>query len=162
MLEKYEEILAEPSELPPDPKTNHNITLVAGLQPVNVHPYRYPHYQKNEIENMTNEMLHQRLIHHNISPFSFPVLLVKKKNGSWRFCIDYRALNAIIIRDRFPIPTMDELMDELHGTVIFSKLNLRAGLPGYHQIWIANEDVHKTAFRTHLGHYEFTVMPFGL
>ncbi|CAJ2644785.1 unnamed protein product [Trifolium pratense] len=159
LLHTYKELFKTPNTLPPHRSHNHSIPLIEGHNPVKVKPYRYPHSQKNQIELMVQDMLQQGIIQPSTSPFSSPIVLVKKKDGTWRFCTDYRALNAITVKDSFPIPTVDELLDELFGANFFSKLDLRSG---YHQILLQPEDRYKTAFRTHQGLYEWLVMPFGL
>ncbi|CAA0806551.1 Uncharacterized mitochondrial protein AtMg00850, partial [Striga hermonthica] len=159
LLEEFDQVLDEPKGLPPHREFDHRIPLVEEGRAVHVHPYRYVHFQKIEIERQVGEMLESGIIQHSTSPFSSPVLLAKKKDGTWRFCTDYRALNAATVKDRFTIPCVDDMLDELGGARYFSKLDLRAG---YHQISLAKEDVPKTAFRTHQGHYEYLVMPFGL
>jgi len=159
LLHKYQAVFQSPHGLPPSRTHNHNILLLPNSAPVRVCPYRYPHSQKTEIERLVTEILAEGIIQPNSSFFSSLMLLVKKKDSTWRFCIDYRALNAVTIKDLFPMPTVDELLDEFFGAQFFSKLDLRFD---YHQILVQLADRHKTAFQTHHNLYECLVMPFGL
>lgn len=159
VLQKYKSVFTEPQGLPPVRKHDHKIPLLQGSQPVNQRCYRVPYVQKTEIERQVKEMLNSGIIQESSSPFASPIILVKKKDGTWRMCVDYRRLNEITIKNKYPIPVIDELLDELRGASWFTKLDLRSG---YHQIRVAPEDIHKTAFKTHQGLYEFKVMPFGL
>lgn len=159
LIQKYHLIFQTPAELPPHRVVDHSISLLPGAVPVNCRPYRYSPAQKDEIEKQVIEMLNSGLITQSCSPFASPVLLVKKKDNTWRFCVDYRKLNSLTVKNKFPLPIVDELLDELAGAQYFSKLDLKSG---YHQIRMKEEDEHKTAFKTHHGHFQFRVMPFGL
>jgi hypothetical protein len=159
IVNQFQDIFSPPQGLPPHRPTNQCIPLIPGATPPNIRPYMMSHNQKNIIEEIIKEMLHNKEIQPSSSLFSSPVILVKKKDKSWRLCVDYRSLNDLTIKNRYPIPVIEDLLDELHGATIFSKLDFRSG---YHQIRMNPKDIHKTAFSTHMGHYEYKVMPFRL
>jgi hypothetical protein len=159
ILTQFPDVFATPTTLPPQHACDHNIPLILGAQPVNMRPYRHKPELKTEIEHQVTELLESGIIQHNTNQFSSPAILVKKKDGTWRLCVDYRALNSMTVVSKYPVPIIDELLDELVGAKWFSKMDLRAG---YHQIRLKEGEEYKTAFQTHSGHWEYKVMPFGL
>ena len=159
LLHQYADVFTDPQTLPPQRSYDHTIPLVPDAVPFNSRPYHYSPQHKTEIEKQVKYLLEHGLITHSNSPFASPVLLVKKKDGSWRFCVDYRKLNALTVKNKFPLPIIEEILDELQGSRIFTKLDMKSG---YHQVRMLPADEHKTAFKTHHGHYQFKVMPFGL
>ncbi|KAJ0557459.1 putative nucleotidyltransferase, Ribonuclease H [Helianthus annuus] len=145
--------------LPPDREVEFRIHLIPGTTPIAKAPYRLAPTEMLELKKQLDELLSKGFIQPSSSPWGAPVLFVKKKDGSMRMCIDYRELNKVTIKNRYPLPRIDDLFDQLQGARYFSKIDLRSG---YHQLKVQEEDIPKTAFRTRYGHYEFTVMPFGL
>lgn len=144
---------------PPQRNNAFTIELEPGTAPVSRAPYRLAPAEMAELKKQLEELVEKGFIRPSSSPWGAPVLFVKKKDGSLRLCIDYRGLNKVTVKNKYPLPRIDELMDQLEGATWFSKIDLASG---YHQIPIHEEDIRKTAFRTRYGHYEFVVMPFGL
>eukprot|EP00253_Pinus_taeda_P020872 PITA_20872 len=137
-------VFDKPRELPPSRgEHDHSITLVPRAQPPNVRPYRYPFTQNNEIEKIIKELLEAGIIRPSISPYSSSVVMVLKKDGEWHMCPNFKALNKLMVKDKFPLPVVDDLLDELNGAQFFTKLDLRSG---YHQICVKELDIPKTAF----------------
>jgi hypothetical protein len=149
----------EDIQLPPNRSHSHTIPFIPGAQPFRLRPYRFNPSQKDEIEKQVLELLQNGMIQESASPFASPVLLVKKKSGEWRMCVDYRRLNSMTIKNRYPMPVMEEFLDELHGACWFSSLDLRSR---FNQIRVNPADQYKTAFQTHNDHYEYRVMPYGV
>jgi hypothetical protein len=141
LLHEFEPLFAEPTGLPPQRSRCHRIRPFLDTAPVPVRPYRYAHAQKTELERQCNDMLRQGIIKHSSSAFSTSVVLIKKADSSWRFCVDYRVLNARTIKDKFPIPVVEELFDELHHARFFTKLDLCSG---YHQVLMHPNDIPYT------------------
>ena len=142
--------------LPSERETDFPIDLVPGTAPISLPPYRMAPAELKELKVQLQELVDRGF---SISPWGAPMLFVKKKDGTWRLCVDYRQLNKVTIRNKYPLPRIDDLFDQLQGAKVFSKIDLRSG---YHQLRIRESDVPKTTFRTRYGHYEFLVMSFGL
>jgi hypothetical protein len=135
------------------------IDLKPGIEPIARTPYRMSTPELQELKMKLKELLDLGLIHPSVSPWGAPIIFVRKKDGSWRLCIDYRQLNKSTIKNQYPLLRIDDLFDQMKGVTMFSKIDLRSG---YHQLRIKEEYIPKTTFKTRFGHYEFTVLPFGL
>nr|GEU72486.1 putative reverse transcriptase domain-containing protein [Tanacetum cinerariifolium] len=138
--------------IPPTCQVEFQIDLVPGAAPVARAPYRLAPSEMKELSDQLKELADKGFIRPSSSPWGAPVLFVKKKDGSFRMCIDYRKLNKLTVKNRYPLPRIDDLFDQLQGSSVYSKIDLRSG---YHQLRVREEDIPKTAFRTRYGHYEF-------
>ncbi|GKA03189.1 putative reverse transcriptase domain-containing protein [Tanacetum coccineum] len=129
-----------------------------GAAPVARAPYRLAPFEMKELSDQLKELFDKGFIRPSSSPRGAPILFVKKKDGSFRMCINYRELNKLTVKNRYPLPRINDLFDQLQGSSVYSKIDLRSG---YHQLRVREEDIPKTAFKTRYGHYEFQVIPFG-
>ncbi|KAH0669077.1 hypothetical protein KY289_023570 [Solanum tuberosum] len=145
--------------VPPEREIDFGIDLLPDTQPISIPPYRMAPAELKELKEQLRDLLEKGFIRPSQSPWGAPVLFVKKKDGSFRMCIDYRQLNRVTVKNKYPLPSIDDLFDQLQGASHFSKIDLRSG---YHQVKVRECDIPKTAFRTRYRHYEFVVMSFGL
>jgi hypothetical protein len=161
ILDEYHDVFPDelPAGLPPQRTIDHRIDIVPGSAPPSRPTYRMSDIELAEVKKQLTELQRLGFIRPSKSPYGAPILFVKKKDGTLRMCIDYRALNKITIKNKYPLPRIDELLDRLYGATIFTKIDLRSG---YHQVRIHPNDIDKTAFNTRYGHYEYLVLPFGL
>ncbi|PKA62661.1 RNA-directed DNA polymerase like [Apostasia shenzhenica] len=160
VINEYSNVFSEDLPgLPPDREIEFAIDLIPGIGPISKAPYRMVISELQELKTQVHELLDKGYIRPRVSPWGAPVLFVKKKDDTLRMCIDYRELNRVTIKNKYPLPRIDDLFDLLHGASVFSKIDLRSG---YYQLKIKNKDIPKIAFRTRYGHYEYLVMLFGL
>ncbi|GJT54905.1 putative reverse transcriptase domain-containing protein [Tanacetum coccineum] len=160
IIQNFPEVFPEDlSGLPPTRQVEFQIDLIPGAALVARAPYRLAPSEMKELSEKLKELSDKGFIRPSSLPWGAPVLFVKKKDGSFRMCIDYRELNKLTVKNRYPLPRFNDLFDQLQGSNIYSKIDLQSG---YHQLRVREEDIPKMAFRTRYGHYEFQVMPFGL
>jgi hypothetical protein len=159
VFEEFECVFREVLGLPRKRDIDFSINLMSGATPVSKTPYRMSTPELKELQMKLEELLNKGYIHPSVSPWGSPILFMKKKDGTLRLCFDFRQLNKVTIKNKYHLPRIDDLFDQLKDAKIFSKIDHRSR---YHQVRIKEEDINKTTFRTRYGHYEFTVMPFGL
>ena len=161
LLEEFSDLFWEqlPNGRPPKRSVEFEINMVEAAVPPNKPPYRLSPKEHDELQAQIDDLLAQGHIRPSQSPYGAPVLFVPKKDGRWRMCIDYRALNKQTIRDQYPLPRIDDLLDRLGKARHFTMLDL---VSGYHQIAVREKDIPKMAFRVQWGQFEFVVMPFGV
>jgi hypothetical protein len=145
--------------MPPDREIEFAIDLVPGTAPISKRPYRMAPQELVELKKQLDDLKQKGFIRESVSPWGAPILFSEKKDGGLRLCTDYRDLNNVTIKNKYPLPRIDDLFDQLRSARVFSKLDLRAG---YHQLKVREEDIEKTAFVSRYGHYEYTVVPYGL
>ena len=159
VVREFPDVFPDDIALPLEREVEFTIDLILGTEPISIPPYRMAPVELRELKAQLEELLSKGFIRPSISPWGAPVLFVKKKYGSFQLCIDYRQRNRVTIHNQYPLPRIDELFNQLQGSRVYSKINLRSG---YRQLRVQESDVPKTAFRTLYGHYEFLVMSFGL